>query len=104
MLMYYVAHPYSGKAENKAKGEAIIRRKLVDDPGGVYISPIHTLGWYYDDVEYLAGLTKCLALLIRCDVLLLCWGWETSAGCRAEKNCAELHGIPIDYLRGDHKS
>ena len=98
MITCYVAHPYSGKAENKAKVEAIIKQRLKDDPLKLYISPIHLLGYYYDDVEYLAGLNKCLELLRRCDVLLLCWGWETSAGCRAEKLFAEKNGIPIKYL------
>jgi hypothetical protein len=98
MLMYYVAHPYSGKAENKDKVEAIIRKKRETDPNGIYISPIHPFGGYYDEVEYLKGLDNCLALLQRCDCILMCPGWELSAGCRAEKLHAEKYGIPVWYI------
>lgn len=97
MLLYYVAHAYSNKPENKEKVEAIIRRKVKDDPLNVYISPIHAFGYLYQEVEYWRGVDMCLELLRRCDVLILCPGWETSAGCRAEKLYAEGHGIPIWY-------
>lgn len=95
MLMYYISHPYSNKPENRDKVEAIIRRKVAEDSLNVYISPIHAFGYLYNDVEYWHGMDMCLELLRRCDVMILCPGWELSAGCRAERNYAEGHGIPI---------
>lgn len=35
-----------------------------------------------------------LALLFRCDAMLLIEGWQNSRGARAEKSAAELRGIP----------
>lgn len=97
MILYYVSHPYGGKEENKIKVEAFIRAKAKSDPKNVYISPIHAFGYLYNYVEYWIGITMCLELLLRCDALILCPGWEQSAGCRAEKLYAEGHGIPIFY-------
>jgi hypothetical protein len=98
MIIYYVAHPYAGKPENKAKVEAIIRRlQAQSEHRNVYLSPIHALGWYYSEVDYHKGVDHCLELLSRCSCLILCGEWQTSAGCRAEKLYAEGAGIPIWY-------
>lgn len=45
-----------------------------------------------DDDFWLAGT---LALLARCDAMVLVPGWEASAGARAEVEYAEARGIPV---------
>lgn len=98
MKKVYIAHPYSGKRRNKKKVEKIIKRLFKENPDMLYISPIHTFGFIYFDVEYYYGLTYCLKLLESCDELWLCEGWEKSEGCKIEHDYAKKHGIPIKYL------
>jgi hypothetical protein len=97
MKRIYVAHPYGGKEENKAKVETLIREMVKVSPNTLYISPIHALGYLYNDVSYKRGMMYCFELLRLCDELLLCEGWENSQGCNMEKDFAEAHGIPISY-------
>lgn len=97
MKRVYVAHPYSGKEENKASVETLIRKMVKNYPDILYISPIHALGYLYNDVEYEHGMQYCFELLKACDELLLCGGWKDSRGCKMEKEYAEKNGIPINY-------
>ena len=47
-----------------------------------------------DDQFWLDGT---LALLARCDAVVLVPGWEASTGARGEVEHAEAHGIPVLY-------
>jgi hypothetical protein len=98
MKKVYVAHPYSGLEENKQKVEAIVKQLVKQDPDTLYISPIHTTGFYYFDISYEKGMEHCEELLWSCDELLLCDGWENSRGCKLEKAMAESWSMPIRYI------
>jgi len=95
MKKIYVAHPYENKIENQIRTEAIIKKLIKSNPDNLYLSPIHLTGFYYDDISYLAGMEKCLALLDMCDELLLCGDWESSVGCKMEWAYAKGKGIPV---------
>lgn len=99
MKRIYVAHPYQGKKENKQLVEELIRKMVNEHPDILYISPIHSVGYLYNDVTYEHGMEYCFELLKSCDELLLCEGWETSRGCNMEKEFAEENGIPINYYK-----
>ncbi len=98
MKRVYVAHPYGGNEGNKTKVESIVRTMVRTNPDILYISPIHAVGYLYNDVKYLVGMEYCFELLRSCDELVLCEGWEDSRGCKLEKKFAENNGIPIYYL------
>ncbi len=98
MKKVYIAHPYLGKRRNKKKVERLIKGFVKEGSGVLYISPIHTIGFLYFDMEYYQGMKSCLELLKMCDELWLCEGWEKSEGCRIEKEFAERTAIPIRYL------
>jgi hypothetical protein len=98
MKWKYVAHPYGGKPENKDKVEQIIKELARENPLILYISPMHVIGFLYNDVDYMQGMKYCFDLLNMCNELILCEGWENSRGCNLEKKFAETHGIPIKYL------
>ena len=98
MKRVYVAHPYGGKEENKQSVETLIREMVKNYPDVLYLSPIHAMGYLYNDVEYEHGMQYCFALLKTCDELLLCEGWETSRGCKMEKEFAEKNEIFINYI------
>ena len=125
--LVYVAHPYGGKPENAKAVQKIIESltsgdhplvadktpndniPVFDMPSiivgvpvedllhAVYVSPIHQQGFMYEGTPYLTGLQKCLQLLRRCDILLLCGDWQQSKGCMAEFAHAMNLGINIIF-------
>ena len=81
-MLIYISHAYSGKEENKIEVEQIVRQLIKEYPQHTFISPIHTFGYLYKDVEYAIGLQMCLNLLAVCDVM---WVYgEQSKGVLAE--------------------
>lgn len=120
MKLVYVAHPYGGDEKNARAVKQIIEdltegsHPLLANPmvialhksegipsiallQAVYVSPIHQQGFMYEGTPYLAGLQKCLELLRRCDVLLLCGDWQNSKGCLAEFGFATARKMPIVF-------
>lgn len=120
MKLVYVAHPYGGDEKNARAVKQIIEdltegsHPLLVSPmvtalhksegipsiellQAVYVSPIHQQGFMYAGTPYLAGLQKCLELLRRCDVLLLCGDWQNSKGCLAEFGFATARKMPIVF-------
>ncbi len=90
MRRIYVAHPYGALEENKQSVEAIIKQLIETKPKDyVFISPIHTFGFMYENVDYIQGMNWCLSLLETCDELWLCKGWENSRGCNMEYTWAD---------------
>ena len=126
MKLVYVAHPYGGDEKNAQAVKQIIEdltegnHPLLANPTApmtptvpavharisitttdlmqaVYVSPIHQQGFMYAGTPYLAGLQKCLELLRRCDILLLCGDWQNSKGCLAEFGFAMARKMPIVF-------
>ena len=77
-MLIYISHPYGGKEENKTKVENIIKKLIKENPEHTYISPIHTFGHLYNDVDYEIGLQWCLDLLNACDKMYVYGDWENS--------------------------
>ncbi len=92
-LLIYVSHPYSAKEENKQKVEVIVRKLAKEHPKHTFLSPVHAVGFMYDDFDYETGLNMCLELLKRCDIMYVYGDWENSVGCKAEIKFAEENGI-----------
>lgn len=120
MKLVYVAHPYGGDEKNAQAVKQIIEDLTegnhpllanhtiiamhtsdgipsIELLQAVYVSPIHQQGFMYEGTPYLAGLQKCLELLRRCDVLLLCGDWQNSKGCLAEFGFAMARKMPIVF-------
>ena len=57
---------------------------------------------YLDGDEYQRGLDVCLELLKKCDILVICPGWENSKGCKQEVKLAIDNNIPV-FLLGNWK-
>lgn len=93
----YVAHPFQGLEENKTKVENIIKELSKENPNNVYISPIHTFGYMFNDVSYDIGMEWCLELLKSCDELLLCGDWVQSVGCCRELSFARDNNIEVKF-------
>jgi hypothetical protein len=100
-MRIYISHPYGGKEENKIKVENIIRQLTEICPQDTFISPIHTFGFMYNDVNYETGLWWCLDLLEGCHKMYVFGDWKQSRGCTAEVLYAETHMIPYEIKSGE---
>lgn len=98
-LKIYVSHPFGGKHENILEVEQIIKDLVKANPEHTYISPIHTFGYLYNDVDYETGLRWCIELLSVCDKMYVFGDWKRSRGCTAEVLYCEMHMIPYEIRR-----
>ncbi len=96
-MKIYVAHPYENKDENKKLVEEFIKSKLKEHKDITFVSPIHTFGFMYDELEYEEGMKKCLELLSDCDAIVMKSFEEIkhSKGCLIEYGYAKGKGISI---------
>ncbi len=65
--LIYISAPYGGNEHNKRKIELIIKALVKADKVNTYLSPVHAVGYLYNDVDYQQGLNYCLDLLAKCD-------------------------------------
>ena len=116
MKLIYVAMPYGGKKEVEDKAAKILRKLNILEchvpcrirrqlPGieyesrYTYISPVLAFGSSYHSLDYADGIDDCLALLSRCDALLILGeNWADSRGVMAEYAFARAKGIPVLYM------
>ena len=94
-MLIYCSHKFGGSLENAKAAELKIKKLQLENPSNTYISPIHTFGFMYNDMEYNMGLRLCLDLLAKCDAMVILS--EESRGVKAEiKFCAE-NEIPVEF-------
>ena len=97
--LVYVAHPFGWLIKNQKKIDKIMEELVFTDDKNVYVSPIHNYGFaYLEGDEYQRGLDVCLELLKKCDILVICPGWERSRGCKEEVKTAIDNNIPVVFL------
>ena len=94
----YVAHAYEDEPENLSDAKRILRMLQIIDQKSVYVSPLMTFSHIkYNEMGYDAEMALCLALLARCDRLIVT-GDYISKGVRFEIRYAQEHNIPIEYI------
>ena len=94
----YVAHAYEGEPDNLADAKRILRMLQIIDSKSVYVSPLMTFSHIkYNEIGYDAEMALCLALLARCDRLIVT-GDHISKGVKIEIRYAQEHNIPIEYI------
>lgn len=100
MRIVYIAGPFRAETawkveENVRAAERVALR--VWQSGAPALCP-HTNTRHFqgeaDDSLFLAGT---MAMLRRCDAVVMVCGWENSEGATAEKAEAELLGLPVFY-------
>ena len=99
----YVSCKFGGSSERVEFCRSWIKYFIKKDKedgieGRVYINPLDTFGWLYDDTEYQEGLNMTLKLMTMCDEVYVLPGWETSHGCLQEIGIANYLDIPITYI------
>lgn len=97
----YVSCAFGGDKERIKYAEECIKKMVLYDQDlgikSVYLSPLHTVGFLYEMTEYEEGLDMTLALLDKCDRMVVLDGWENSKGCLQEIGYCKAKGIPIEY-------
>ena len=94
----YVAHAYEDEPDNLADAKRILRMLQIIDQDSVYLSPLMTFSHIkYNEIGYDAEMALCLALLARCDRLIVT-GDYISKGVRFEIRYAQEHNMPIEYI------
>lgn len=53
------------------------------------------------DAAPLWFLGESLKLMSKADLVVFCYGWKYTRGCRIEHKCAELYGIPYEEADKD---
>lgn len=96
-MLIYVAHAYSGNAENLEKAKKIIHDLQTKDTENCYISPLSAFSHLgYGEIGYEQEMDLCIDLLSVCDMLLI--ASEISRGVQAEIDFAKLVNMEIRYL------
>lgn len=93
MKLIYISHMYGGKQENKDRIELIIKELVKKFPDYTFVSPVHTFGYLYNEVDYDKGMEYCLALLSKCDEMWTCS--NISKGVQIEIDYCKRHHIPF---------
>lgn len=101
--MIYISHPFTGDEEkNKEEAFAIAAGLAHKYPDTLFVNPLAVM-----EHTVLAGLTyetvldQCLALLDRCDGIIMTGSWKQSRGCKAEHELAMRESKPVWYGAND---
>ena len=89
----YVSHKYGSKPENKTAVEKLIKKLVRQYPQYCFVSPIHALGFLYNEMDYDTGMEHCLTLLDVCDEMWICS--EDSKGVELERAYCQRYNIPV---------
>ena len=98
MKMIYMSHPFTGNEEKNREAARESQIGLVkSNPGACIINPIDLFAGMFAGGPngYTKILACCLEVLGRCDMIVMCKGWEKSTGCRAERAFAIQKGIEM---------
>lgn len=90
----YISIPISGKdyEEQKAKAAKVAERLRKE-----HFNPITPFDIVTDpNTDYATAMGKCVEVLLKCDFIYLCKGWDRSKGCRAEYYIAKVYGLTIN--------
>ena len=90
----YISHEFQNNPENVADIENIIKALQRKYPSYLFISPVHTFGFLYDEVDYKKGLDMSLFLLNEVADEMWYKPSETSKGVSAEITYCKEFGIP----------
>ncbi len=95
MKIVYICHEFGGKKKNVKRVAKIIKGLIKKHPDICFVSPIHTFGFYYKDVDYMQGIKHCLALLKLANEMWTFGEQSNSRGCMIEKQFCRMYDIQI---------
>lgn len=96
MKRIYVSLPISGYDLDKRKLYAIWVKELIKDK---YSEPVEVITPFNvcsePDKPYSYYMGKDIEILLECDTVYFCKGWQDSKGCMAEFAVAKIYGKKI---------
>lgn len=95
----YISHEFQNNPENIIEIETIIKKLQKEYPTYLFISPVHTFGYLYDEVSYEQGLNMTLFLLDTCCDEMWYVPSDTSEGVAAEIAYCVKFGIPCKPIK-----
>lgn len=95
----YISHPYGGKEENRKQVGEIIKELIQAYPNYLFLSPIHAFSYAYSEVDYNVGMSWCLWLLDKADVMWVYGDYASSEGCKREIQYCLEHNIPMRVMK-----
>lgn len=90
----YISHPFQNKKSNVEKIQNIVRQLTIKYPRSLFICPVLTFGFLYNEVSYEKGLAMAMRQLVDCDRMIVYGDWEHSQGCKEEIRYCQTHNIP----------
>lgn len=111
MKLIYIAGPYRGKTREAVELNIATARRvalLIAQAGHMPVIPhANTAGFEHldPDIPDQFWLDGTLALMLKCDAVVLCPGWDKSSGTLAEIRKAVEHDIGVygsanDFING----
>ncbi|MCI0620298.1 MAG: DUF4406 domain-containing protein [Acidobacteria bacterium] len=97
MRLIYVSGPYTGRVDANTTA-AVEAGRLLREHGFVALVPhIAIVPMEAPDSPrgYAQAMRECVALMLRCDAVLMVAGWEKSRGARIERWIACRSGLPV---------
>ena len=97
MKLVYISHPYTGEeTKNRREAEQIAAGLTQMHPGILFVNPLNAMRHHKKaKTEYEEVLAQCLALLAKCDGVVMTGKWKDSRGCRREREYAKEKQIPV---------
>lgn len=91
----YISLPITGRDLDDVRERIAELKRKLQDKGFVPVSPFDRVVDF--NATHAEHMREDIKILIDCDYILMGWGWEYSAGCRAELNAALVCGIKIMF-------
>ena len=97
MKMIYISHPYTGEeTRNRRESELIAAMLSAKLPRVVFVNPLNAFRHLQKaELSYEETIGQCLALLGKCDGIIMAGNWKDSHGCRQERRRAQEMRIPV---------
>ena len=92
-LKVYISLPIQGKDIESQKKYAQDIALRIAVCGHEPVNPFEN--FLPDDAPRTAHMKADISMLLDCNAIMMCQGWENSDGCRLEKNVAEQCGMLV---------
>ncbi len=99
-LKVYISLPITGKDLERQKKYAQDIAERVAICGHDPMNPFYN--FLPDDAPRTAHMKADIKMLLDCNAIMMCHGWESSDGCRLEKSVAEQCGLLVLYDEENH--
>lgn len=95
MKKIFISHPFTGAEKENREDAARISRQLQEKkPDAQIMNPLELFRCMDGNCDEPVILAACMDAIDKCDLVILCDGWEKSAGCKAEASFAIWRGVP----------